>query len=214
MNQSPQDELTPLLSLLHGTKPLLCSAAAAPFPVTCRRAHKAQGWRLQLPKSFLPLPPTPCESSKWRGCNFQQFSTGKCKTGAVWDAGCLIRACCWPFCTSWLVPNMFKTLTGNILFCWITYQTPQEWNFQGLRNCACRYLRGLVDSFSSTAEESPGCGFFLLCLLSDSTRVTHVAWRLNTLISLSTRSQTRQKVGIQKESPQLADLNLMFLGAS
>lgn len=66
-------------------------------------------------------------------------------------------------CTSWLVLPMFKTLTGNILFCWITYQTTRQWNFQGLRNCAWRYSRGLADSFSrtllercSTARESSG----------------------------------------------------------
>lgn len=55
---------------------------------------------------------------------------------------------------------------------------------------------------------------FFLCLLSDSTQVTHVAWRLNTLISLSAHSQLRQKVEIQKESPQLADLNLLLFSAS
>lgn len=54
---------------------------------------------------------------------------------------------------------MFKTSTGNILFSWITYQTPQQWNFQGFRVCACSYLRGLLDSVSSTAPETPGWFF-------------------------------------------------------
>lgn len=88
----------------------------------------------------------------------------------------LISALCWLLCTHWLDLLMFKTLTGNILFCWITYQTTLQWNFQGLRNCAWRYLRGLVDSFSSTAQKSPEWVFYST---SDSRWVTHVArWRM------------------------------------
>lgn len=89
---------------------------------------------LSLPSAFLSL--SSRKAAKRGDCNFQGFVTGKREAGAAWDAGYLIRASCWPLCTSWLALHMFKTLTGNILFCWITYQTTQQWNFQGLRNCA------------------------------------------------------------------------------
>lgn len=108
----------------------------------------------------------------------------------------LVSAHCWPLCTCCLELHMFKTLTGNILFCWITYQTALQWNFQGLRNCAWRYLRGPMDCFSSTAQKSPE---WVFSSTSDSRWVTHVARRLNALICLSTLSN-RQKVGDKREA--------------
>lgn len=115
---------------------------------------------------------------------------------------------------------MFKTLTGNILFCWITYQTTQQWNFQGLRNCAWRYLRALVDSFSSTLLE---------CCSTQPKKAQDVFFppmslkQLNTSDSCSTEAECLDfsfytlsngaEGRRQKESPQLAD-NLILFSAS
>lgn len=104
-------------------------AAESSLPFVHRSMHEARAGGFSSQKAFpslhFPLPVLH-ESSKQGDCDFQPFVAGKRGAGASWDAGCLTPAGCRPLCTSWLVLHMFKTLTGNILFCWITYQTTQQ----------------------------------------------------------------------------------------